>query len=205
MPLTGYNRLYRELQDIIIAVLALTFAFSIASFSRAGFRLSAFEALYIVGISLVAVCLAFLLHELAHRQVARRYGGFAEFKIWPMGLIGGLLLSFLGFVMAAPGAVYMSGIYGNDRVGKAALAGPATNIVLGTIFLVAGIIAIPSSAWGSIFGFLSQINFYLGAFNMVPFPPLDGQKVMAWDIRTFAMVFATAIFLAVFSFVIFGA
>ena len=198
----GYSRFYREIQDILIAVLALTFAFSISSFSRIGFRVSPYGALYVVGVSLAAVCLAFLLHELAHRQVARRYGGLAEFRIWPLGLLGGLMLSFLGFVLAAPGAVYMSGIYGNDKVGKTALAGPATNIALGAIFMAAGVFTL-SSFWGGIFGSLPQITLYLAAFTLVPFPPLDGQKVLSWDMHTYILVFVLAIFLAILSFIVF--
>lgn len=203
MSLIGYNRLYREIQDILIAVLVLTFAFTISTFAHSGFHVSPYYAMYVVLLSLVAVCLAFILHELAHRQVARRYGGFAEFKIWPMGLLGGLAMSFLGFVVAAPGAVYMSGIFGNDRIGKTALAGPATNIILGTVFLAAGALTL-TTFWGGIFGYLSQINLYLAAFNLVPFNPLDGHKVMAWDMRTFAIVFILAIFLVIMSFIIFA-
>ena len=51
--------------------------------------------------------------------------------------LGGLIFSFLGFVIAAPGAVYIEGVFGQGRVGKTALAGPMTNLVLGTIFLAA--------------------------------------------------------------------
>ncbi len=203
MAIFGYNRYLREIQDIVIAVLALTFAFTISTLSRHGFNVSPGFALFVVLLSLAAVCLGFLLHELAHRQVARKYGGFAEFRVWPMGLLGGLMLSFLGFVLAAPGAVYMSGIYGNDRVGKTALAGPATNIVLGVVFMAAGYAAL-GGFWGVVFGYLAQVNLYLGAFNLVPFPPLDGQKVMAWDMRNFVIVFILAIFLAIMSFIIFG-
>lgn len=202
MSIFGYNRLYKEIQDILIAVLALTFAFSISTLAHNGFRVTPYEATYIVLVSLAAVCLAFLLHELAHRQIARRYGGFAEFRIWPMGLLGGLMLSFLGFVVAAPGAVYMSGIFGNDRVGKTALAGPATNIVIGSAFLVAGVLSY-ATFWGNVFGTLSQINLYLAVFNLIPFNPLDGQKVMSWDMRTFVLAFILAIFLAILSFVMF--
>lgn len=203
MALFDYSSFRREAQDILISVLALTFAFSIANFSRSGFRVSPSDAMFVVLVSLVAVCLAFLLHELAHRQMARRYGGFAEFRVWPMGLLGGLMLSFLGFVLAAPGAVYMSGIYGNDRVGKAALAGPATNIILGAAFLAAGYLMI-SSLLGNIFGYLAQINLYLGAFNLVPIPPLDGQKILAWDLRNFVIVFILAVFLAILAFIVFA-
>lgn len=204
MALLNFSRIRREVQDIVIAVMALTFAFTISSFSRNGFRMPASYALYILGVSFAAVCLAFLMHELAHRQVARRFGGYAEFKLWPLGLIGGVILSFLGFVIAAPGAVYMGGIFGNERIGKTALAGPATNLVIGIAFLAAGVAISTVTLLGSTFIYLSQINFYLGAFNMVPFPPLDGQKVMSWNIRIFILSFASAIFLAVLSFVIFS-
>ena len=37
---------------------------------------------------------------------------------------------------------------------------------------------------------VSKINFFLGAFNMVPFPPLDGSKVMAWNPLVWGLSFA---------------
>lgn len=203
MPVLGYSRLRREIQDILIAVFGLTLAFSISTFSRNSFRLSTFEIFYYLALSLAAVCLAFLAHELAHRQVARRYGGYAEFRIWPMGLLGGIIFSFLGFVIAAPGAVYFEGVFGNERVGKTALAGPITNLFLGVIFLVAGI-ALSGTAWVFPIGYLSQINLYLGVFNMIPFHPLDGQKVMTWNMRFYIVAFGTMILMAVLSYIIFG-
>ncbi len=177
-------------------------AFSISSFSYYSFKLPLSQVLYFLGLSLAAVCLAFLAHELAHRQVARRYGGYAEFRVWPMGLIAGILFSFLGFVIAAPGAVYMEGVFGKERIGRTALAGPMTNLVLGFVFLMLGILLI-RTPWVFPIGYLAQINLYLGAFNMVPFPPLDGQKVMSWDMRLYIVIFATMIFLAVISYIIF--
>lgn len=203
MVYISFSRLRREIQDIALAVLALTFAFSIASFEHRGFSVPMQYALYIFGLSFAAVCLAFLLHEIAHRQVARRFGGYAEFRIWPIGLIAGVIFSFGGIVLAAPGAVYMGGIFGNERIGKTALAGPATNIVLGLGFFAGASLVSQVTLLGTSLVYLAQINFYLAAFNLVPFPPLDGQKVMAWDVRTFILFFASAIFLAVLSFVIF--
>lgn len=199
----GYSRLRREVQDILIAVFALTMAFSISIFSHYSFRLSPSQVLYYLALSLAAVCLAFLAHELAHRQIARRYGGHAEFRIWPMGLLSGLIFSFLGFVIAAPGAVYIDGVFGQGRVGKTALAGPMTNLVLGTVFLAAGI-SLSATIWAFPMGYLSQINLYLGVFNMIPVPPLDGQKVMSWNIRSYIVIMVSMVFMAVISFVIFG-
>ena len=203
MHVFGYSRARREIQDILIAMFGLTLAFSISTFSHHSFRLSVYQVFYYLGLSLAAVCLAFLAHELAHRQVARRYGGYAEFRVWPMGLLGGIIFSFLGVVLAAPGAVYMEGVFGRDRIGKTALAGPFTNLVLGIAFLAAGIL-LYGTFWVFPMGYLSQINLYLGAFNMIPFAPLDGQKVMSWDVRYYVVIFGFMILLAVLSFIIFG-
>lgn len=198
----GYSRLRREVQDILIAVFGLTLSFSISIYSHNSFRLPVSMIFYFLGLSLAAVCLAFLAHELAHRQVARRYGGYAEFRLWPMGLLGGLIFSFLGFVLAAPGAVYMEGVFGNERIGKTALAGPFTNLALGLAFLVAGFL-LNGTSLGFPMGYLSQINLYLGAFNMIPFAPLDGQKVMSWNMRLYIVTFGSMILLAVLSYIIF--
>ncbi|MCL5782943.1 MAG: site-2 protease family protein [Candidatus Thermoplasmatota archaeon] len=192
-----------EAEDILIAVLTLTFAFTIAKFSRNGFHETIFGALYILLISFIAVLTAFLSHELAHRQVARKFGGHSEFRIWPMGLLGSIFMSFFGFVAAAPGAVNIGGIYGNERIGKTALAGPGTNIVLGTVFMAIAIVTFLIPPISSVFVSLSQINLYLATFNLIPFGPLDGFKVFTWDLRTFAVVFAISIFLSVLSFAIF--
>lgn len=192
-----------EAEDILIAILTLTFAFTIAKFSRNGFHETIFGALYILLISFIAVLTAFLSHELAHRQVARKFGGHSEFRVWPMGLLGSIFMSFFGFVAAAPGAVNIGGIYGNERIGKTALAGPGTNIVLGTVFMAIAIVTFLIPPISSVFISLSQINLYLATFNLIPFGPLDGFKVFTWDFRTFAVVFAISIFLSVLSFAIF--
>ncbi|MCL4335878.1 MAG: metalloprotease [Candidatus Thermoplasmatota archaeon] len=192
-----------EAEDILIAVLTLTFAFTIANFSHNSFHETIFGGLYILLVSFIAVLTAFLSHELAHRQVARKFGGYSEFRIWPMGLLGSIFMSFFGFVAAAPGAVNISGIYGNERIGKTAMAGPGTNIVLGTVFMVIAIITFFIPHVSSFFISLSQINLYLATFNLIPFGPLDGYKVLTWDFRTFAVVFSLSIFLSVLSFAIF--
>ena len=49
----------------------------------------------------------------------------------------------------------------------------------------------------SIFSFAMMVNIWLAVFNMLPIPPLDGSKVLAWDKRIWAgvFIFLIAIFL----------
>ena len=47
-------------------------------------------------ISLVAVSTGFLMHELMHKFVAQRYGAWAEFRVFPLGLMMAILFSFFG-------------------------------------------------------------------------------------------------------------
>ena len=60
-------------------------------------------------ISFFTAGLGFLLHELMHKFVAQSYGLFAEFKAYYDGLWLALAFSLFGFILAAPGAVYIRG------------------------------------------------------------------------------------------------
>ena len=65
------------------------------------------------------------------------------------------------------------------------------------MFLLLSLLGILIRGLGGIILEISFFNFYLGAFNMIPIGPLDGAKVMRWDFRTFAVVFAVLIFMTV--------
>jgi len=140
-------------------------------------------------IILVGVGTGFVLHELAHKFVAMRFGAFARYQAWESGLAMALLLSLLTggrFVFAAPGAVY---IYAHGLSRKAngliSLAGPMTNLVIGLLFAAVGIVS-PSEYVTLLCFSAASINFFLGFFNMIPIYPLDGSKVLAWNIFAWA-------------------
>ncbi|HQM95337.1 MAG TPA: site-2 protease family protein, partial [Methanofastidiosum sp.] len=72
----------------------------------------------------IIVGAAFLLHELSHKFTAIKYGYFAQFRLWQTGLLLALLMSFaVGFVFAAPGAVYIYGINDDKKDAKISLSG----------------------------------------------------------------------------------
>ena len=87
--------------------------------------------------SLVIVSVCFLLHEMGHKYAAQRYGAWAEYRMFPMGLGLCLLMSFFGFLFAAPGAVMIAGYIDNKRNGVISMAGPIVNLVLGALFILA--------------------------------------------------------------------
>ncbi|MBK71647.1 MAG: hypothetical protein CMB43_04395 [Euryarchaeota archaeon] len=85
-------------------------------------------------VMLLAVGPAFILHEIGHKIVAKKYGCWAEFRADPKGLQFGILLSlFLGVLFMAPGAVMVSGLVKRRHNGYVAVAGPLTNL---TLFIV---------------------------------------------------------------------
>lgn len=116
----------------------------------------------------VTAGVGFLLHELAHRIVARNFGLGAHFEADYSMLGFALLLSFAGFIFAAPGAVYTEGPRSSRQQTLISAAGPITNILLAVAFFF-----VPGTLGD--YGF--QINSWLALFNMIPFGGLDGQSV----------------------------
>jgi Zn-dependent protease len=148
--------------------------------------------------------IGFLLHELAHRVVARSYGAEAHFVANNPWLLISIVVAFVGFFIAAPGAVWHRGYLTPRQSGLIALAGPATNFALALLFL-AGYYLLPPDLWvidNRISGVRLTmsvgytINAWLGLFNMIPAGPFDGAKVLAWDWRVFAAAAATGVILA---------
>ncbi len=144
-------------------------------------------------ISAIAVGLGFLLHELSHKILAQHYGCWAEFRSWDLMLVVAVLLAAVfGFVFAAPGAVFISGLVGISRNGRISVAGPIMNLVLAVIFFTL-LITFPSGLIGKVSQYGMSINTWLAVFNLLPFGPLDGKKVLAWNKTVYFAVIGIAI------------
>jgi Zn-dependent protease len=177
-----------EVQHLTQATLALSLALAFMSVQGI-FGALAEPMMFIIGgiVYLIALAPAFLLHEIAHKVVARKYGCWAEFRASPSGLrFGVMLAAILGIVFMAPGAVMVAGHTTRSQFGKIALAGPVTNVVLWLLGLIAillgaaeflvGEVILKPWLWG---------NAVLALFNMLPFGPLDGKKIRTWSIPVF--------------------
>lgn len=165
------------------------------------------QAVRLVAISIVPALLGIILHEVAHGWMARRCGDHtAEAMgrltlnpvphIDPMGLAVFGLTSLTGsfvFGWAKPVPVDPRNFHNPHRdMMLVALAGPATNFLLAIAFgigLLAMLHLFPYHHWKSYswysFAISSMhagviINFGLGWLNLLPIPPLDGSKILAY-------------------------
>ena len=192
----------RELRDLAVAWLALGAAFTVfidRSIAEAAMRgtVDPSTAALALGVSLATVGVAFLLHELAHKVVAVRFGQVAAFKADYGMLFLAVMSAFAGFLFAAPGAVVHRGRITARENGLIALAGPVTNIGLAAVFL-------PLMLFGpGLLGLVGQrgvsINLLLAGFNMIPYGPLDGKKVVGWSKSVYLAVAVPSVLLAVFA------
>nr|WP_144902989.1 metalloprotease [Halobellus captivus] len=197
----------KEIQDLVLAWAALGVAFAI--FFAGGGQRAVVGILEggVVGpvlLSLLTAGVGFLLHEVAHKVVAVRFGQIAEFRADYGMLFLALVSSLAGFIFAAPGAVYHRGRLTPREHGLIALAGPATNVALAVLFLPLFFVGV---LVGSDFVALTgsrglMINLFLAAFNMLPFGPLDGKTVLGWSKVVFVAFFVPALALTVGAFLL---
>ncbi len=176
-----------ELKHIALAVLVLTAAFTMILWDGDTATLAG-----AAGLAALAVLLGFFMHEMAHKYFARKYGCWAEFRAYNTGLMLALVMSFFGFLFAAPGAVYIAGNITKEQNGKISLAGPAINVAIALVCLPFAVMDSFPSVVGTIATGLFFFNSFLAVFNLIPVPPLDGSKVWAWNKPLYILSMAAA-------------
>ena len=165
------------------------------------------QALRLLAIAFVPALLGIILHEVAHGWVAERCGDPTARQLGrltlnplphidPAGLAVFGLTSLSGafvFGWAKPVPVDPRNFRNPHRdMMLVALAGPMTNFVLAVVFglgLWAAVHVLPfaelRTSQAYIFALSSLqagvvINFGLGWLNLLPIPPLDGSKILAY-------------------------
>ncbi len=165
----------KEIKEIAVSLVVLTFVFAYPEIlANPVFMLTSF----------LGVGIGFMGHELSHRYVARRRGFFSAYRMWPQGLLLAVVMALVSngnFVFAAPGAVIFSSrwVFRNPDmkdIGMIGISGIVFNIAVMSasivLFLATGI---------PLFSFIGFVNGWLAIFNLIPFGPLDGKKVMDWN------------------------
>ena len=147
--------------------------------------------------------LAIVIHEYAHGRVAKMFGDDTAERegrlsmnpavhIDPMGTIAWPIISILlggaVFGWAKPVPISIRNFSDTRKaVFWVSFAGPLSNFILGTLSALdftLCYIFIPQnfSFYATILQMLQYsvfINFLLGGFNIIPFPPLDGSRMLA--------------------------
>jgi len=178
----------REALDLLGSYLMLSFAFAVYfardSWLSAPFAPEAWSALVEpFKLSLVTLGPSFVVHELAHRAVAMRWGASARYVAWWSGLALTVIMAlFLGIVFAMPGAVVTSYLP-PERMGRAALAGPLSNLCLIPAFASLSTLG---GAWEVVSHYGTVINAFFAFFNSLPIrvggrPLLDGAHIREWN------------------------
>jgi len=151
-----------------------------------------------IALTLVILILSIIAHEVAHGYAAnslgdptaRLAGRLTLNPIPHIDLMGSIVLPLLLVVTGSPiffgwakPVPYNPYNLKNHRWGETmvAVAGSATNILLAVLF---GLLARFGAEVGfdatalSLAATIAFINLFLGLFNLIPFPPLDGWTVL---------------------------
>ena len=139
-----------------------------------------------------ALLIAIVLHELAHGYVAlllgdhtaKSHGRLTLNPIKHVDPLGLLALWLVGIGWAKPVPVNPMYFQGDRRRGMflVGLAGPVTNFILALLTALL-IVILPFQPGSTMLGIMQLTLFYnivLGVFNLIPIPPLDGSKVLAY-------------------------
>jgi len=135
-----------------------------------------------------------ILHEISHALVshwlgddtAKRHGRLSLNPLVHIDWFGTVLLPLLlyftagfiyGYARPVPLNPYNFNNYKRD-VGLSALAGPVINILIAIVFAVMYHVFATNIVVQEICTYVVFLNLLLAFFNFLPFPPLDGSKVL---------------------------
>ncbi|MFO7872157.1 MAG: hypothetical protein R6U26_00770 [Candidatus Undinarchaeales archaeon] len=203
MKTKKYHFTQKEISHLAISVLVMSFvvAYSMISGTVSGFIETGTAIVVTMPASFVIIAPAFVLHELGHKLTSQRFGFQAEYRMWTQGLLFALLITIMSggsFIFVAPGAVYFGGGTRKaslEHTAKIGISGPLVNLMLAGVF--GSIAVITSGTIGMIGSYGAYVNAWLAIFNLIPFGPLDGEKILKWNKKVWgaAMFLGIAVFI----------
>lgn len=147
--------------------------------------------LSILTMRIIPILICLTIHELSHGAVAFALGDNTAKEqgrltlnpikhIDPVGLVFMFFFRF-GWAKAVPVNMYN---FKNPKFGMAitALAGPISNFLLAMLIFIFQLPLLTRYAGGSVVAEIilmtGVISVFLGVFNLLPIPPLDGSKIV---------------------------
>jgi Zn-dependent protease len=141
---------------------------------------------------LIFVCvggITTILHDLAHKYGAYRYGCITEYKVWGLGTVTMLSTAWLfGNAFAKPSRTLVRSekILSPEKAAIIKLAGPLMSMGVAIVFLF----LIPL---GGLFAFAGSTGFSMNlmssVFSLVPVKPNDGVEIYTWNKLVWAIMF----------------
>lgn len=181
----------KELRNLVISVLVISAAFAVQNLSL-DFFLQCF----------LLVVISYSLHEALHSLISSSEGIYSRCDVWPLGILVTLASGILSggvAVLALPSIIRLresetarwrkeSFEIAPWDVGVASISGPLSNLVLAT-----GFFALFKFYGLAIFELGALINFWIAFANLIPWPPIDGSKIMSWDRWVWFLSLAAAV------------
>ena len=159
-----------------------------------GFSKSPIMLVLFIVLMIFPLLFSIAFHELAHGWTAYKFGDPTAKMMGRLTLnplkhldpMGTILMLIIGLGWAKPVVVNMNNIPNPTHQMLVALAGPASNVLLAVIFavfmaLLNSSTSIPYADFIILFfNVIVTINLGLAIFNLLPIPPMDGSRILAW-------------------------
>jgi len=189
-----------EKLSIAVTILALSLVFGSQYLLRGDITLYA--------VVTAVATLAVIPHELMHRWSARVMGCYSRYVLYPLGLALTLITAIPwipvkiimpGFTLVSVAEIDPAKLKRVD--GLVSYAGPLTNILIASAALALHSVLLKFGALPALLRviilLIAELNAWIAVFNLLPIPPLDGSKILAWKPALWALTLALAITLYV--------
>jgi Zn-dependent protease len=87
----------------------------------------------------------------------------------------------------------IAGVADKDTIGKTAVSGPFTNLVICAASIALTFIVPESNPFFVAVVFAAAFNAFIAVLNLLPFGILDGWKVFHWSKLVWALAFVSAV------------